>query len=106
MLDSTLAIRLWLKERVEDGSQILFPSQKEGMLTRMQPLRLFKRYAAAAREDLSHPHILRHSLCTVMAAQHADLYAIQKRAGHKNISSPHRKQRPCAPPRDGRLSRL
>ena len=34
LLDSTLAIRLWLKERSEDGSQILFPSQKGGMLTR------------------------------------------------------------------------
>jgi site-specific recombinase XerD len=89
LLDSVLAMRLWLKERVEDGSQILFPSQKGGMLTRMQLLRLFKKYAAAAGvpEDLAHPHILRHSLCTVMAEQHADVYAIQQRAGHKNISN-------------------
>jgi site-specific recombinase XerD len=89
LLDSMLAIRLWLKERVEDGSQILFPSQKGGMMTRMQLLRLFKKYAAAAGvpEDLAHPHILRHSLCTVMAEQHADVYAIQQRAGHKNISN-------------------
>ena len=59
------------------------------MLTRMQLLRLFKRYAAAAGVpvDLSHRHVLRHSLCTVMAQQHADLYPIQKRAGHKNISN-------------------
>ncbi len=89
LLDSVLAMRLWLKERVEDGSQILFPSQKGGMLTRMQLLRLFKKYAAAAGvpEDLAHPHILRHSLCTIMAEQHADVYAIQQRAGHKNISN-------------------
>jgi type 1 fimbriae regulatory protein FimE len=89
LLDSVLAMRLWLKERVEDGSQILFPSQKGGMLTRMQLLRRFKKYAAAAAvpEDLAHPHILRHSLCTVMAEQHADVYAIQQRAGHKNISN-------------------
>jgi len=89
LLDSVLAMRLWLKERVEDGSQILFPSQKGGMLTRMQLLRLFKKYASAAgvSEDLAHPHILRHSLCTVMAEQHADVYAIQQRAGHKNISN-------------------
>ena len=89
LLDSMLALRLWLKERVEDGSQVLFPSQKGGMLTRMQLLRLFKRYAAAAgvSADLGHPHVLRHSLCSVMASQHADLYAIQKRAGHKNIAN-------------------
>jgi type 1 fimbriae regulatory protein FimB len=89
LLDSVLAMRLWLKERVEDGSQILFPSQKGGMLTRMQLGRLFKKYAAAAGVDptLAHPHVLRHSLCTVMAEQHADVYAIQQRAGHKNISN-------------------
>jgi site-specific recombinase XerD len=89
LLDSVFAMRLWLKERVEDGSQILFPSQKGGMMTRMQLLRLFKKYATAAgiTEDLAHPHILRHSLCTVMAEQHADVYAIQQRAGHKNISN-------------------
>src|SRR6266436_3203608 len=89
LLDEVLALRTWLRERVEDGSQILFPSQKGGMLTRMQLLRLFKQYAIAAGipESLAHPHILRHSLCSVMAQQHADVYAIQQRAGHKNISN-------------------
>lgn len=89
LLDSQLAMRLWLKERVEDGSKVLFPSQKGGMMTRMQLLRLFKKYATAAgvTDDLAHPHVLRHSLCTVMAEQHADVYAIQQRAGHKNISN-------------------
>src|SRR5207247_9582260 len=89
LLDEVLALRTWLRERVEDGSKILFPSQKGGMLTRMQLLRLFKQYAIAAGipEGLAHPHILRHSLCSVMAGQHADVYAIQQRAGHKNISN-------------------
>jgi site-specific recombinase XerD len=89
LLDSVLAVRLWLKERVEDGSQILFPSQKGGKMSRMQLLRLFKKYASAAGvpANLAHPHILRHSLCTLMAEQHADVYAIQQRAGHKNISN-------------------
>lgn len=89
LLDSVLAMRLWLKEREEDGSRILFPSQKGGMLTRMQLGRIFKKYAGEAGipKELAHPHILRHSLCTVMAEQHADVYAIQQRAGHKNISN-------------------
>jgi site-specific recombinase XerD len=89
LLDEVLALRTWLRERVEDGSEVLFPSQKGGMLTRMQLLRLFKQYAAMAGipADLAHPHILRHSLCTVMAEQHSDVYAIQQRAGHKNISN-------------------
>ncbi len=89
LLDEAIALRAWLRERVEDGSQILFPSQKGGMLTRMQFLRLFKQYARATGipENLAHPHVLRHSLCTLMASQHADVYAIQQRAGHKNISN-------------------
>src|SRR5580658_9460901 len=73
LLDEYVALRAWLKERVEDGSKVLFPSQKGGSMTRMQLGRIFKRYAAAARvkEDLSHPHVLRHSLLTIMAEQHS-----------------------------------
>lgn len=87
--DEILALRSWLRERVEDGSQMLFPSQKGGAMTRMQLLRLFRRYAVAVgvAPDLAHPHILRHTLCSTMAAEHADVYAIQQRAGHKNISN-------------------
>ena len=89
ILDEIVALRTWLRERAEDGSRILFPSQKGGAMTRMQFLRVFRKYALAVgvAPDLAHPHILRHSLCSVMAAQHADVYAIQQRAGHKNISN-------------------
>lgn len=88
-LDEFVALRAWLKERAEDGSKVLFPSQKGGIMTRMQLLRLFKQYAVAAGvpADLAHPHSLRHSLCSIMAEQHADIYAIQRKAGHKNISN-------------------
>jgi integrase len=50
---------------------------------------LFRKYAVAAEvsRELAHPHILRHSLCSTMAAEPADVYAIQQRAGHKNISN-------------------
>src|SRR5207342_3033062 len=70
ILDEVLAVRSWLRERVEDGSRILFPSQKGGAMTRMQFLRLFRKYALAVgvAPDLAHPHILRHSLCSTMAA--------------------------------------
>jgi integrase/recombinase XerD len=43
--------------------------------------------AVGVSPDLAHPHILRHTLCSTMAAEHADVYAIQQRAGHKNISN-------------------
>jgi site-specific recombinase XerD len=89
LLDEVVALKSWFKERREDGSKTLFPSAKGGAMTRMQFLRLFKAYATAAGvpASLAHPHILRHSLCSTMAAQHADIYAIQQRAGHKNISN-------------------
>jgi site-specific recombinase XerD len=88
-MDEFVALRAWMKERAEDGSKVLFPSQKGGAMTRMQLGRLFKRYAdvAGIHEDLAHPHVLRHSLCSIMAEQHSDIYAIQRKAGHKNISN-------------------
>jgi site-specific recombinase XerD len=89
LLDEYVALRAWLKERVEDGSKVLFPSQKGGEMTRMQLCRIFKRYAAAAEihTGLAHPHVLRHSLLTIMAEQHSDIYEIQRKAGHRNISN-------------------
>jgi site-specific recombinase XerD len=88
-LDEFVALRAWLKERVEDGSKVLFPSQKGGTMTRMQLGRLFKQYASAAGVEpaLAHPHVLRHSICSIMAEQHSDIYAIQRKAAHKNISN-------------------
>jgi type 1 fimbriae regulatory protein FimB len=88
-LDEFVALKAWLKQRVEDGSKVLFPSQKGGVMTRMQLLRLFKQYATAAGipEELAHPHILRHSVCSIMAEQHSDIYAIQRKAAHRNISN-------------------
>jgi integrase len=41
ILDEVLALRCWLRERVEDGSRILFLSQKGGAMTRMQFLGCF-----------------------------------------------------------------
>jgi site-specific recombinase XerD len=89
VMDEFVALKAWYRERVEDGSKALFPSQKGGCMTRMQLLRLFKRYAAAAAipDELAHPHILRHSICSIMAEQHSDIYAIQRKAAHKNISN-------------------
>jgi site-specific recombinase XerD len=89
ILDEILALRSWLRERMEDGSRMLFPSQKGGAMSRMQFLRVFRKYALAVGVSpvLAHPHILRHTLCSTMAAEHADVYAIQQRAGHKNISN-------------------
>src|SRR5438876_1971966 len=41
ILDEVLALRTWLRERVEDGSRILFPSRKGAAMPRMPLFRLF-----------------------------------------------------------------
>jgi integrase len=46
ILDEVTALRAWLKERVEDGSQILFPSQKGGRFIRMSRMGKLRRPAA------------------------------------------------------------
>jgi len=51
LLDEVAAMYEWLRERTEDGSGILFLSQKGGMLSRMQLLRLFGEYAAGGRHS-------------------------------------------------------
>jgi site-specific recombinase XerD len=58
-------------------------------MTRMQFLRVFRKYALAVGVswELAHPHILRHSRCSTMAAQRKDVYEIQRVAGRRNISS-------------------
>ena len=77
--DEVLALRSWLRERVEDGSQILFPSQKGGMLTRMQLLRMFRKYALAAGVplELAHPHIIgaqgRSDVCNAVLVSPGEL---------------------------------
>src|SRR5260370_16579586 len=89
LLDELLALRTWFRERVEDGSKVLFPSQKGGEMSRMQLLRIFRSYPlpTGVAPHLAHPPILRHTLCSVMAQQHADVYAIQRRAGHVNVAN-------------------
>jgi integrase len=47
ILDEVFALRSWFREREEDGSRMLFPSQKGGAMSRMQFLRLFRKYALA-----------------------------------------------------------
>jgi integrase len=62
---------------------ILFP------ITRGQYWRIWQKYGekAGLAKTLSHPHIAKHSLCTHAADANVPLHLIQKKAGHKNISS-------------------
>ena len=62
LLNELKALREWLRQRPEDGSDFLFVSQKGGRLDRSQFFRLFQSIAAAAAlpPEKQHPHALKH----------------------------------------------
>src|ERR1017187_9825300 len=63
LLNELKALREWLRQRRDDGSDFLFVSQKGGRLDRSQFFRLFQSIAAAAGlpPEKRHPHALKHS---------------------------------------------
>lgn len=62
---------------------ILFP------ITRGQYWRIWQKYGmkAGLAKTLSHPHIAKHSLLTHAADAGVPIHIMQKKAGHRNISS-------------------
>jgi integrase len=57
LLNELKALREWLRQRPDDGSDYLFTSQKGGRLDRSQFFRLFKAIASQARvpSEKQHP---------------------------------------------------
>ena len=89
MLDETTALRAWLRERANDGSDYLFTSQKGGRLDRTQFFRVFQVVAAVAGipSDKRHPHVLKHSLASHLVAGNVNLALIRQALGHRSITS-------------------
>ena len=89
LLDEYQALKAWLRERGDDPSPSLFPTQKGKQIHRITWYREFAAIAEDAGIDSSrrHPHVLRHSLASHMAHKHADVLEIKQRLGHKSIQS-------------------
>src|ERR1039457_6643585 len=70
LLNEHRALREWLRERPNDGSDFLFVSQKGGRLDRSQFFRIFRCVAADAglSPEKRHPHALKHSLASHLVA--------------------------------------
>jgi integrase len=89
LLNESRALREWLKQRPNDGSDFLFTSQKGGRLDRSQFFRLFR--AAAAEAGLAaekrHPHALKHSLASHLVSANVNLALVKTQLGHKSINS-------------------
>jgi type 1 fimbriae regulatory protein FimB len=89
LLNELKALREWLRERRDDGSDFLFISQKGGRLDRTQVFRLFRSIAAEAglRPEKRHPHTLKHSIASHLVSANVNLALVKQQLGHKSINS-------------------
>lgn len=89
LLDEVHAMKAWLRERADDGSDYVFTSQKGGRLDRTQFFRIFQALAteAALPTEKRHPHCLKHSLGTHLVQRNTNLALVKQALGHKSISS-------------------
>lgn len=89
LLDETVALRAWFRERPKDGSDYLFTSQKGGRIDRTQFFRLFNAVAISAgvSAEKRHPHVLKHSLASHLVAGNVNLALVRQALGHRSITS-------------------
>ena len=89
LLNENRALREWLRERADDGSDYMFTSQKGGRLDRTQFFRLFRAIAGEAGlpAEKRHPHALKHSLASHLVSANVNLALIKQQLGHKSIGS-------------------
>lgn len=89
LLDEQRALRDWLRQRRNDGSDFLFVSQKGGRLDRSQFFRIFKSIAekAGLPPEKRHPHVLKHSIATHLISANVNLALVKQALGHKSINS-------------------
>jgi integrase len=89
LLNEYRALREWLRERPNDGSDFLFVSQKGGRLDRSQFFRIFRSVAAAAglTPEKQHPHVLKHSIAAHLIGANTNLALVRQQLGHKSINS-------------------
>jgi len=89
LLNEHRALREWLRQRRNDGSDFLFTSQKGGRIDRSQFFRIFRALAKVAGliPEKRHPHALKHSLASHLVAANVNLALVKQQLGHKSIGS-------------------
>jgi type 1 fimbriae regulatory protein FimB len=89
LLNEFKALRDWLRQRPDDGSDFVFVSQKGGRLDRSQFFRVFQSVAAAAGlpPEKRHPHALKHSIASHLVSANVNLALVKQQLGHKSIGS-------------------
>lgn len=89
LLDEVAALRAWLKERPDDGTDILFTSRKGGALDRSQFFRIFQAIAmdAGLPPSKRHPRLLKYTLASHMLAGNVDVGLLTQILGHRTMNS-------------------
>jgi len=89
LLNEIKALREWLRQRQDDGSDYLFTSQKGRRLDRSQVFRIFKAIACEAGlpAEKQHPHALKHSIASHLVSANVNLALVKQQLGHKSIGS-------------------
>jgi type 1 fimbriae regulatory protein FimB len=88
LLDEVKAVRTWLRVRPDDGSKVLFVSQKGGAMSREHVHRIFKAICerAGIPKGKRFVHILKHSRATHLVGS-MDVALLRQLMGHKNIQN-------------------
>jgi site-specific recombinase XerD len=89
LLNELKALREWLRQRSDDGSDYLITSQKGGRLDRSQFFRLFRAIAndAGVSAEKQHPHALKRSIASHLVSANVNLALVKQQLGHKSIGS-------------------
>ncbi len=89
LLDEIRVLRAWLRERPDDGSDIVFNSSHGGRMNRSTFFRLWRRLASRAGlpPEKRHPHVAKHTAGSLMAAGNVNVHLIRQRLGHRSLSS-------------------
>jgi len=89
LLDELAALRAYLRDRIEDGSGVLFLSQKGGAMHRASFYSTFRAIAMAAGLTAGkvNPHVLKHSLASHLVRGNVNLALVKQALGHRSINS-------------------
>jgi type 1 fimbriae regulatory protein FimB len=89
VLDEVKAIKQWLAVRPADAGDALFPSNKGGCMSATQFYRIYRAVAEECGLPASkcHPHVLKHTICTMLVRSDMNVAKVQAFVGHAAIAS-------------------
>lgn len=92
--ETVAVLREWMRERIAESHQPLFPARRGQTLSTRAVARLLDKHVANAARDcpsLTHkhvtPHVLRHTNAMLLRAENLDILTIAQWLGHKSTKS-------------------